>query len=123
MVAIGMVALTSMDLLSVKTESNGVLATVATDSIPGELNVIFKNSCMECHATGGKGFAKSKLNFSEWASYKAQTQAKKATAICNEVMQDAMPPKSYVKAHPNAALTASQKDLICNWSKSLAAKP
>jgi cytochrome c5 len=83
---------------------------------------VFKNSCMGCHATGGKGMAMAKLNFSEWDSYSAEKQAKKAEAICNVITKGSMPPKSFRQSHPEAIPTDAQKELICKWSKTCAEK-
>jgi cytochrome c5 len=94
--------------------------TVATNAIPDDLKVIFKNSCMDCHATGGKGMAMSKVNFSDWDNYPADKQAKKAEAICKIITKGSMPPKSYGENNPDAIPTAAQKEMICKWSKSLA---
>ena len=95
---------------------------VAAAPIPDDLQVIFKNSCMGCHATGGKGMAMSKVNFSEWENYDAGKQAKKAAAICNVLTKGSMPPKSFRESHPEAVPTAAQKDMICKWSETLAPK-
>jgi len=91
-------------------------------SIPDDLNIVFKNSCMGCHATGGKTMAMAKLNFSEWDNYASDKQAKKAAAICKMISKGKMPPKSFRASHPEAVPTASQKDLICKWSKTLTQK-
>jgi cytochrome c5 len=97
-------------------------SSVALSSIPDELNTIFKKSCMDCHATGGKSMAMAKLNFSEWDNYSAEKQAKKAAAICKILSKGSMPPKSYRESNPEAVPTAAQKDMICKWSETLAAK-
>lgn len=94
--------------------------TVTTNPIPDDLKVIFKNSCMDCHAAGGKGMAMSKVNFSEWDNYPADKQAKKAEAICKIITKGGMPPKSYKENNPDAVLTAAQIEMICKWSKTLA---
>ena len=75
---------------------------------------------MDCHATGGRHTAMSKLNFSKWDKYKSRKQAKKSAAICRMITKEAMPPKSFRESHPNAIPTETQKDLICKWSKTLA---
>jgi cytochrome c5 len=95
---------------------------VTITSIPDDLQVIFKKSCMDCHATGGKGMAMANLNFSDWDNYTPDNQAKKAVAICNIITKGAMPPKLYGENNPEAILTASQKDMICKWSEMLAPK-
>ncbi len=92
---------------------------VIVSSIPDDLKIVFKNSCMGCHATGGKAMAMAKLNFSEWENYAPDKQAKKAGAICKMISKGKMPPKSFRASHPEAVPTAAQKDLICTWSKSL----
>jgi len=91
-------------------------------SIPDDLNIVFKNSCMGCHATGGKTMAMAKLNFSEWDNYASDKQAKKAAAICKMISKGKMPPKSFRASHPEAIPMASQNDLICKWSKTLTQK-
>jgi len=92
---------------------------VTVTSIPDDLNVVFKNSCMGCHATGGRSMAMAKLNFSEWDNYAPDKQAKKAAAICKMISKGKMPPKSFRASHPEAIPTTAQKDMICKWSKSL----
>lgn len=88
-------------------------------AMPDDVQAVVRNSCMACHATGGKKMAMSIVNFSEWDNYSAEKQAKKASAICNVITKGSMPPKGYLNSNPGAAVTAAQKDIICNWSKSL----
>jgi cytochrome c5 len=111
--------LTASGLSPVNPSCNKITASVTTDSIPGELQLIFKKSCMDCHATGGSQMAMSVLNFSEWGNYAPGKQVKKASAICNMISNGAMPPKSFRKAHPDAIPTEAQKDSICKWSATL----
>ncbi len=93
--------------------------SITSDSIPEDLQQIFKRSCMDCHATGGSNMAMSVLNFSEWGDYKPGQQVKKAEAICKIISAENMPPKSFRKAHPDAVPTEAQKDSICKWSATL----
>ena len=119
---ITLIAVTSFVLVSNDGVTNKVISGVtATQSIPDDVMVAVKNSCMACHATGGKSMAMAKVNFSEWDTYPAAKQAKKAEAICNVITKGTMPPKSFKASHPDAVLTDAQKDMICKWSKSLAA--
>jgi cytochrome c5 len=96
-------------------------AQLTVSSIPDDLEVIFQKSCMDCHAIDGKMMAMAKLNFSEWDKYKAGKQTKKAVAICRKITKGAMPPKSYREKYPETIPSASQIELICKWSKTLAA--
>ena len=90
-----------------------------TASIPKEVNVVFNKSCMACHGTGGKMIPMLKLNFSKWDKYNSVKQAKKAATICDMVTKELMPPKSFLTTNPDAKLSAAQKEMICNWSKTL----
>jgi cytochrome c5 len=111
--------LTASGLSSKNPPSNQNAVATATDSIPGEIQQIFNKSCMNCHAMGGSQIAMSALNFSKWGAYAPVKQEKKAKAICNEVTNGAMPPKSFKKAHPDAIPTVAQIDSICKWSATL----
>jgi cytochrome c5 len=95
---------------------------MVTDSIPGDVQLIFGKSCMACHANGGNHMAMSMLNFSDWKNYEPGKQAKKAAAICDKISKGAMPPKSFRESHPDAVPTEAQKDTICMWSETLAQK-
>lgn len=90
-----------------------------TAPIPDDVNAVLKNSCTACHGTGGGAMALSALDLSKWDQYKPEKQTVKAAAICKTVTSGMMPPKPYLKAHPEATLTADQIALICKWSKTL----
>ena len=111
--------LTASVLSSINRTGKKSVILITTDSIPGYLQIIFKKSCMDCHATGGSHMAMSMLNFSEWENYESGKQAKKAEAICNMLSKEAMPPKAFKKANPDAIPTEAQKDTICKWSEIL----
>jgi hypothetical protein len=121
-IAVMLSILSSSDLSQAKPTGNNSTKPATTVSIPDDLNVIFKNSCMACHSTGGKVMAMSKLNFSDWNNYTPDKQANKADAICKIITKGAMPPKSFLEKTPEAILTASQKDMICKWSKTLSSE-
>lgn len=87
--------------------------------IPDNLKIVFKNSCMTCHSDNGGGMAKANLNFSKWDTYTPEKQVKKAVEICKVVSKGSMPPKSFIKSHPEAVLSDEQKALICKWGESL----
>ena len=111
--------LTASGLSPINPSCNKITGSTTKDSIPGELQIIFKKSCMDCHAVGGSQMAMLVLNFSEWGNYDPGKQVKKASAICYEISNGAMPPKSFRKAHPDAVPTEAQKDSICKWSTTL----
>ena len=92
--------------------------TSKPNPIPHDLKVIFKNSCMACHSDNGGGMAKAKLNFSKWDTYSQEKQAKKASSIGTVVLKGTMPPKSFIKSHPEVVLSDEQKAAVIKWSES-----
>jgi cytochrome c5 len=87
--------------------------------LPEDVNTIFKNSCMGCHAEGGKGMAMSRVNFSKWNEYKPEKQASKAKDICKVLTKGSMPPKGFKTSHPELVPTEAQVKIICDWSATL----
>jgi cytochrome c5 len=100
--------------------SNSVLIS-KTDSVavPPAVHKIMVTSCLACHGVGGKGMALSHVKMSEWSSYSPEKQASKAEDMCKQVTKGKMPPKGFLKDHPEAQLTKEQIATICDWSESL----
>lgn len=99
------------------TTSNEKSEAVQPSLFPNDVTVVFKNSCMVCHGTGGRLLTLSVLDLSKWDKYDVGKKAKKAAAICDRVTKGVMPPLSFQRANPTSVLTPTQKELICNWSK------
>ena len=76
-------------------------------------------SCFACHGEGGKGMALAHVKMSELGTYSPEKQAAKAEAMCKIVTKGKMPPKGFLKEHPEAKLTPEQIATICNWRDSL----
>ncbi len=98
--------------------AGGVLLTSFTSekaSIPEDVKKILTNSCASCHSDKGSSIARSRLNINQWETYDSAKQAKKRADICKTVTKGSMPPKSYLRKNPQATLTATQKEQICNW--------
>lgn len=110
--------LTSYSRIETGTVSYGTL--VATiDSLPADVREVINASCVKCHASGGRSLAMAKLDFSKWAEYDAVKKAKKADVMCRELTKGSMPPKSFLKNHPELSPTAEQIEAICNWAVGL----
>jgi hypothetical protein len=62
---------------------------------------------------------KRHLNFSQFGTYPAKNAARKLGAISEEVRQGDMPLPSYTWLHPEARLTAEQKNQLTAWAESL----
>jgi hypothetical protein len=46
-------------------------------TIQEDIYKIFSNSCIDCHAKGGKKMAMSHVNFSEWDNYPAEKRLRR----------------------------------------------
>jgi mono/diheme cytochrome c family protein len=88
-------------------------------AIPEKVMSIFKVSCVSCHADKGNTMAMGAVNFSQWDTYSAKKQFKKAAAICREVTNGTMPPSSYLAKNPGAKLNVEKTATICNWATSM----
>lgn len=62
------------------------------------------------------------MNLSEWDQLKPKKQMKTSKKINKKVSKEAMPPSGFLEKHPEAALTALQKESISAWAQSLQKK-
>jgi hypothetical protein len=104
---------------SVKSSPSIFISGDENQQLADSVMKIVKVSCMDCHSDGGNGMACSHVNFSKWASYGSDKQAGKASDICKVLTKGSMPPKRFKANHPEAVLTPSQVNSICNWAKAL----
>jgi hypothetical protein len=102
--------------------------------VPTDVDAILKRSCSDCHTneTAYPWYSKitpvnwwlknhiddgrAELNFSSWGTYTPKRKAKKLEEICEQVESRAMPLPSYLWAHGDAALSADEAKLLCNWA-------
>jgi hypothetical protein len=87
--------------------------------LPESINRIVSVNCMPCHSDKGGIMSRTKLNFSEWTSYSAEKQKKKAETMYKELKKDAMPPKSARENNPDIIPTKEQIAIIKAWADSL----
>ncbi len=86
-------------------------------TIPENVQAVFNKSCMPCHGADGSFKAKSRLNFDKLYELKRGKLVSKLTKIADEVKEGSMPKKKFVKKHPDAALSADQKNLVVDWAE------
>ena|SRR5579862_4082682 len=70
------------------------------------------------HVNEGRG----EVSLSTWADLTPQRKAKKLEEICEQVQQKKMPTTSYLLIHREAALNDTDRQAICNWTKTERAK-
>jgi hypothetical protein len=112
--------------------------------LQGAWGSLLARSCMDCHSDvtrwpwyshvaglesvieGNVKIGRRRLNFSDWKSIigddAPEESRRKLSAICSEVRRGDMPPKTYMLAHPSAALTNSEISEICNWTRRQASR-
>jgi len=109
-------------------------AIFASMAVPPAVSGILTRACQDCHSNRtvwpwysrvapaswlvahdvdeGRG----ELNFSEWGRYNARRQDRKLKEICEQVERGKMPMPIYAVTHPQAKLTASDRNALCEWS-------
>ncbi|HSB11510.1 MAG TPA: heme-binding domain-containing protein [Blastocatellia bacterium] len=107
----------------------------AHTSISPEVSAILERSCYDCHSSKTTwpwysqvapvswllvrdvNQGRRELSFSDWARLDARRAARKLQEICEQVEKGEMPMSSYVLLHPDAKLSDSDKQLLCDWAK------
>lgn len=102
-------------------------------NFPKEIKSVMQRSCYDCHSNEtvwpwyshiapvswlvSKDVVKGRdeLNFSEWDKYSDKRRAKKIKEIWEEIEKGEMPMSIYIPLHPDAVLTAEDKELIKKW--------
>lgn len=87
--------------------------------LPDSIQKFVQRACMDCHADEGSSMARGKINFSKWATYDAEKQAKKVISMCKELTKSSMPPKKWRAKNSAEVPTQAEVDMICRWAKSL----
>jgi len=105
--------------------------------LPGEIQAIFKNACLDCHSNQTNYLwyhkiapvswminnhiveGKKELNLSEWGQMSKMDKISKLDKICSEVEHEKMPIKAYVFMHKNAKLSEEQVASLCVWTEKM----
>jgi len=87
-------------------------------NMPDNVKVIVDNHCYGCHNSESKNTkGKMKLSFDKFGTkYSNIRAASKLKKISEEVSEDKMPPKKFLKHYPDKALNADQKKLLSDWA-------
>ena len=102
-------------------------------NVPTEVKSILMISCYDCHSNnthypwyqkvqpvswyleGHIEDGKEELNFSDFGNYSDRMQKAKMRSIISQVEDGKMPLPSYTLLHPEAELTAEEKQLLVKW--------
>jgi hypothetical protein len=140
----GLLAVFALLQLTNPTRSNPPVAPghdlLASHPPPPEIAARLRAACYDCHshetrwpwysrvAPGSWLVVKDvkdgreALNFSEWPHDRPERAARKLKRISEEVDYRNMPPGKYTLLHPDARLTAAQRQALMNWADAEAAR-
>jgi hypothetical protein len=108
--------------------------------VPKDVDAILDRSCNDCHSnrTVWPWYSnvapmswllvdhvkegRQELNFSEFATYSARRKGRKFQEICEQIKEGEMPLDQYVILHPEAKLSAAERQRLCQWSEPFATK-
>lgn len=100
-----------------------------------EVQAVLRRACYDCHSneTNWPWYSKiapasllissdvkkgrKEVNFSTWEKYDERRKARKLKEIAKEVEKGDMPLPYYLPLHPDAKLSAAERDMIVNWAK------
>lgn len=112
----------------------------ASTQVPENVQAILKRSCNDCHTNQTDWIwysniapiswgmvdhvdeGRKELNFSKWATFNKDRKLRKLDEICAEVESGEMPHYQYLWLHWDAKPSAEDKKILCDWTKSEAAK-
>ena len=58
---------------------------------------------------------REKLDLSQWETYSVRQKRDKLQSVCGLIETGRMPPPLYTAIHPEAKLTANDKQAVCAW--------
>lgn len=90
---------------------------------PMQIFQLVKPSCMPCHSEQGREKPRNAVNFSVWEQYNPTEKKMLASSIREELTKGNMPPKGYLKSHPEVVLTEIQMNQLVQWCDSLKTAP
>jgi cytochrome c551/c552 len=102
---------------------------------PSEVQALLQRACYDCHSNETQwpwysqiapmSFliardvteGRREINFSTWSQYNERRKTRKLKEIAKQVEKGKMPQWYYVSLHPDAKLSAADRELIIKWAK------
>lgn len=95
-------------------------------SIPADVKPIFKKACADCHTNETRYPWYSKITPVNWwlqdhidegrEHMNLSLSMDEVDDVCEQVESGEMPLPSYTWGHPEAVLTAGEKQILCSWA-------
>jgi hypothetical protein len=104
-------------------------------AVPAELKTVLQRACYNCHSNettwpwysrvapvsfliaSDVKEGRRQVNFSIWGQYTESRRARKLKEIREQVEGNKMPQWYYLLVHPDAKLSAGDKEMIVRWAK------
>ena len=111
---------------------------IVSAQLDNNVAAILREACYDCHSmeTRYPWYAsiapvkwgiydhiiegREELNFSEWNAMEKRSKIRKLKDLAEEVEEREMPMESYIKMHPEADLSAEQRQLLTEWANDYA---
>ena len=137
---IAAVALVIIQFFQIDKTSPSVIATqdfIQNTNPPAEIATLLKTACYDCHShttkypwytniqplawwiKGHVDNGNKHLNYSTWTTYSAKKKAHKIEEMMEVIEDKEMPLLSYMVAHNEAWIDASQRKALVDWFKTL----
>jgi hypothetical protein len=105
---------------------------------PDPVMEVLRNSCYDCHSNETRWpwysriapvswriaqhvrMGRADLNFSEWQALSPEDRERAREEVWEKVERGVMPLSDYLRMHPEAVLTDSQKEALRRWAEGLA---
>jgi len=102
---------------------------------PPAVLTVLRRACYDCHSNetvwpwysriapaslllaNDVNEGRKEVNFSTWENYDEQRRRRKFREIAKEVDRDSMPPVYFVLLHPEAKLSAADRELVIKWAQ------
>ncbi len=102
----------------------------------GQVRAILERSCRDCHASVAgypwyayvapgslvvrKNVARGRefMDLSRWPEYSSIRRQRILSGMANQVAMGAMPPEDYLRLHPYAKLSETERELLFDWTQS-----
>ena len=113
---------------------------MATNTPPPQIAALLHAACYDCHSdetkwpwyshiapvswlvAGDVKDGREKMNLSDWPHDRPERAAKRLERISEEAGYQNMPPAKYTLLHPEARLTAGQRQQLIHWADQEAAR-
>ncbi|MGE5217450.1 MAG: heme-binding domain-containing protein [Chloroflexota bacterium] len=101
---------------------------------PAEIQALLRRACYDCHSNEtiwpwysqiaplslllarDVKEGRREVNFSTWEKYEARRKNRKLKEIAEQVEKGDMPPWYYLPFHPDAKLSAAEREMIIKWA-------